>query len=138
MDEMAGGCSCGAVRYQVRGAPVRMLNCHCRDCQRASGSAFAAIVVFPKSQFEMRGELRYHGTTGSSGRAIERGFCAVCGSQVAIRLERAPEIVAVQAASLDDPSLHRPSADIYTDSAQPWDVMNSGTEKFARDWRRNR
>lgn len=136
MDQRAGGCSCGAVRYQVRGAPVRMLNCHCRDCQRASGSAFAAIFVVPKSQFEISGDLRYHAAVGSSGKRIERGFCPVCGSQVAIRLERAPDIVALQAASLDDPSAHRPTFDIYTDSAQPWDAMSGETEKFARDWRR--
>ena len=85
----------------------------------------------------MSGELRYHATVGSSGKTIERGFCPACGSRIAIRLsERAPEIVGLQAASLDDPSAHRPTTDIYTDSAQPWDVMDSRTEKFARDWRR--
>ena len=136
MDPMAGGCSCGAVRYQVRGVPVRMLNCHCRDCQRASGSAFAAIFVVAKSEFELQGKLRYYATIGGSGKRVERGFCPVCGSQVAIRLERAPDVVALQAASLDDPSVHRPTFDIYTASAQLWDVMDSQTEKFARDWRR--
>lgn len=135
MDRMAGGCSCGAVRYEVRGAPVRMLNCHCRDCQRAGGSAFAAIFVVSRSAFEMSGELRYHGSVGSSGKRVERGFCPTCGSPVAIRIERAPDIVALQAASLDDPSAHRPAFDIYTECAQPWDVMAGGTEKFARDWR---
>ena len=136
MERMAGGCLCGAVRYQVRGDPVRMLNCHCRDCQRAGGGAFAALFVVAKQQFEMSGELRYHATVGSSGNLVERGFCPTCGSPVAIRLERAPEVVALHAASLDDPSEHRPALDIYTESAQPWDVMAGETTKFARDWRR--
>lgn len=133
---MDGGCSCGAVRYAVRRDPVRMLNCHCRDCQRASGSAYAAIFVVAKSAFELQGELRYHAVVGSSGKRIERGFCPMCGSPVAIRLERAPDVVALHAASLDDPSVYRPALDIYTASAQPWDVMDSDTQKFERDWRR--
>ena len=132
---LGGGCACRAVRYQARGGPIRMLNCHCRDCQRASGSAFAPLVVVDRSQLEIAGELRYHATTGNSFMRVERGFCPICGSPVAIRLDRAPQVVALHAASLDDPSVHTPTLDAYTDSAQAWDVMAAGTDKFPRDWR---
>jgi len=106
-----------------------MLNCHCRDCQQASGSAYAAIVVLPKSAVQIRGEPRYHRVVGQAGKAIERGFCPNCGSQVTVKLERLPNILGLQAGSLVDPSIYRPAMDVFTVSAQPWDHMDPTVQK---------
>ena len=43
-----GGCACGAIRYTCAAAPLFALNCHCRDCQRASGSAFCPVLYVPR------------------------------------------------------------------------------------------
>jgi hypothetical protein len=72
----------------------------------------------------MRGEPRYHKIVGRAGRAVERGFCPTCGSQVTVKLERLPDILGLQAGSLDDPSVYRPIMDVFTASAQPWDQTN--------------
>jgi hypothetical protein len=130
--KLSGGCACGAVRYECDVAPVVMLNCHCRDCQRASGSAYAAIAVVPKVAVQMRGEPRYHTVIGDSGKAVERGFCPTCGSPVTARLERLPEIFGLQVGSLDDPSMYRPMMDTYASSAQPWDHMNPEVRKHPK------
>ena len=106
-----------------------MLNCHCRDCQQASGSAYAAIVVLPKSAVQISGEPRYHKVVGQAGKAIERGFCPNCGSQVTVKLERLPNILGLQAGSLVDPSIYRPATDVFTVSAQPWDNMDPTVQK---------
>ncbi|MDE2379260.1 MAG: GFA family protein [Bradyrhizobium sp.] len=106
-----------------------MLNCHCRACQSASGSAYAPLVVVPKDGLRLLGELRYHRKIGDSGKAVERGFCPNCGSQVALKLERMPDVIALQAGSLADPAQYQPSMDIFTESAQPWDHMNPGSRK---------
>jgi len=108
-----------------------MLSCHCRDCQQANGGAYAAIVAAPKAAVRMRGEPRYHRLIGKAGKAVERGFCANCGSQVVIRLERLPDILGLQAGSLDDPSIYRPSMDVFAASAQPWDHMDPTIQKHA-------
>jgi hypothetical protein len=131
-EKLSGGCACGAVRYEAKAAPLVMLNCHCRDCQRATGSAYAAIVVVPRATVRIEGELRYHRAIGDSGKAVERGFCPSCGSPVAARLEKLPDILGLQAGSLDDPSLHRPAMDLFTASAQPWDHMSGETKKLPR------
>ncbi|MGV1014801.1 MAG: GFA family protein [Methyloceanibacter sp.] len=127
---VSGGCACGAVRYEA-GAAVLMMNCHCRSCQRASGSAYAAFVVVPKDSFQPTGELRYYECTGGSGKKVRRGFCPTCGSPVAIEVDVAPGIVALLAGSLDTPSAHSPAMDIFTLSAQPWDHMSPDTRKVA-------
>ena len=132
MTGLAGGCACGAVRYRSSADPVFFLNCHCRDCQRASGSGYAAIVVVPASAVTISGEARYHSVTGESGHGIDRGFCPDCGSPLFIKLARLPDSVAIQAASLDDPTIHRPAMDVFTASAQPWDHMNPELKKFPK------
>ena len=106
-----------------------MLNCHCRDCQQASGSAYAAIVVVPKAAVQIRGEPRYHKVVGRAGKAIERRFCPNCGSQVTVKLERLPDILGLQAGSLDDPSIYRPAMNVFTASAQAWDHMDPTVQK---------
>ncbi len=127
---LSGGCACGAIRYETDADPMLMLNCHCRDCQKASGSAYAAIVVVPEPAVRLTGEPRYHKSIGDGGKAVERGFCPTCGSQVLTKLERMPDVLGLKAGTLDDPSLYKPAMDIFADSAQPWDHMNPDTKKF--------
>lgn len=129
---ITGRCACGAVTYEATADPILMLNCHCRDCQRATGGAFAAVIAFPRAAVTLKGELRYYRLIGEEGFAVERGFCPVCGSRVASNLERRPDLVGIMAASLDDPSLHRPSVELFTASAQHWHDLLPGTQKFER------
>ena len=65
--KLSAGCVCGAIHYECSADPVIVLNCHCRDCQQASGSAYAAIVVVPKTAVQFRGEPRYHKVVGKAG-----------------------------------------------------------------------
>ena len=127
---LSGGCACGAIRYETDADPILMLNCHCRDCQRASGGAYAAFVVVPKAAVRLQGERRYHHSVGDAGKAVERGFCPACGSPVITKLERLPDVLALQAGSLDDPSRYEPAMDIFTASAQPWDHLHPDTRKL--------
>jgi hypothetical protein len=107
-----------------------MFNCHCRDCQQASGSAYAAFVVMPKAAVQVRGELRYHKVVGQSGKAIERGICPSCGSPVMVKLERLPDVLAFRAGSLHDPATFQPKADVFISSAQSWDHMDPKLQKY--------
>ena len=129
--EIKGRCLCGGVSYVATAAPVMMLNCHCRDCQKASGGAFAAIAVFPKTSVQVHGDLRFHEVLSEHGDPVQRGFCPICGSRVANTLGRIPSIFNVMAGSLDDPSIFKPTVDVYTASAHPWDHMAPDTKKFA-------
>lgn len=129
---LSGGCACGAVRYECSAEPRVAFNCHCRDCQRASGSAFASVLIVPKEAFKvLKGTPKFHRVTGDSGNPVERGFCPECGSPVFIHEPESPVFVEIQAASLDDPSWVRPVMDIYTGRAQPWDYLNPALPKFA-------
>jgi len=65
--KLSGGCACGAIRYESDAAPTVMLNCHCSDCRKASGSGYAAIVIVQKSSLQLSGEARFHKLRGGSG-----------------------------------------------------------------------
>ena len=130
--KLSGGCACGAIRYECDADPIIMMNCHCRDCQKASGSGYAAIVVVPKAAVKIRGEPRYHKVIGQSGKATERGFCTNCGSPMTVTSERRPDVLGLQAGSLDDPSTYQPMMDVFTSSSQPWDQMDVKLQKYSR------
>jgi hypothetical protein len=107
-------------------------NCHCRDCQHFSGTAYSFGVLVPASGLRFTaGEPKYYASTADSGNAVARGFCTACGSPVAATQGTFPVYV-IYAASLDDPSAIAPTLDIFASSAQPWDHMNPELPKLPR------
>src|SRR5215813_12254382 len=127
----SGGCACGAIRYECAAAPAFSWNCHCRDCQRASGSAFCPVLYVPRTALTISGKSRYYEVKAESGNRVSRGFCPHCGSPVFIQAELVPELQGLWAASLDHPSLFQPQVHVWTDSAQPWDHMTPTLAKIA-------
>jgi len=128
-----GGCACGAIRYECCAEPVRMGQCHCRDCQRFTGTAYVAAVVVPKESLKLlQGSPRFYRTESSRGGYIHRGFCVECGSPVISRFDAGPQLLGIHASSLDDPSWYRPAYHIWTSDAQPWDYLNPDLPKFEK------
>ena len=125
-----GRCACGQVSYAIAGEPIRMVNCHCRDCQRASGSAYAPLLAFERDAVKLSGELRYYGVTSERGTQLDRGFCPTCGSPVMLRPQARPTALYVLAGSLDDPSLYKPSAQIWVRSSPPWDHLDPDVPRY--------
>ena len=102
-----GGCACGAIRYECNAEPTAMFNCHCRDCQRATGTAFSAVVYVPAKAFKItKGAPRYYSTSSGAVGHNKRGFCADCGSR--LFGGGADKGQGINAASLDDPTLFKP------------------------------
>jgi hypothetical protein len=130
--KLEGGCLCGAVRYEFLGEPIRPVICHCRDCQRASGSAFHVGVVIPRRGFKItRGEMSMYRIIGDSGRWIDRNFCPICGSGILHELElRGPEYAVIKSGTLDDPTLVTPPTyEIFVRSKLPWVSIGGDTTK---------
>ena len=110
-----------------------MLHCHCRDCQRSSGGPFSSFVIVPAEAFKLlRGTLRFYASPSEMGGKTQRGFCPECGSPIHGQPELLSHIVAIRAASLDDPSWFSPAVDVWTSDAHPWDPMNPALPKFEK------
>jgi hypothetical protein len=123
MGKLDGRCLCGAVRYEVKGSPLPLstVRCNCKDCQRASGTAFAVVVPVRASTLHVYGELATYDTTGTdSHERRQRKFCPQCGSPILSILAEAPEIVWLKAGTFEDASWVSPSIEAWRVSAQPW------------------
>lgn len=127
---LSGGCACGAVRYECTEPPIVELICHCRDCQRASGGASAAIMFVAGDRFSfVAGEPAYYEVTGGSGRQIRRCFCRSCGSPLTAYWPANPLLQLIQVGSLDDPSSFKPEQELWMARAHPWHSVLAETAK---------
>lgn len=113
-------CACGALAVDCAGDPVRVSVCHCLDCQRRSGSAFAAQARFPTEHVIVTGEARQWRRVGSSGSAAMYHFCGRCGSTLFYVLERQPDMVAVALGAFADPQFPAPAFSVYEARRHPW------------------
>ena len=127
MPKFHGGCLCGGVRYQVESAPLAGFSCHCRDCQYLSGGAEANVVVVPQAAFSMNaGKCQIYRSTAASGADVWRSFCPICGTPLFAGSEIHPEVIAIKAGTLDDPSIFQRQAHIWVGSAPDWHLIDPG------------
>ena len=126
----SGGCACGSIRYVCSGAPIAMLNCHCRDCQRSSGSPFASGFVISTSDIQITGTPATHAVRGNSGGTTTRSFCPQCGSPLFTGGEALPGFMSVRFPTLDDASGFQPMLDIWTSSAPSWVCLSQAIPQY--------
>lgn len=118
---LEGGCHCGALRYEVRSAPVMVYNCHCKFCQKISGAAFNTSVTIAEASFAFtKGEPAKVEWQSDVGTTRFGWFCGGCGSRIAQGSRPSKGALSLRAGTLDDTSWIEPVGDIWTTSAQPW------------------
>jgi len=120
-------CRCGQLRAQCSGEPVRVSVCHCLNCQKRSGSAFAAQARWPAEQVELAGEFREWSHVADSGARATFRFCPACGSTVAYSSEGMPGMVAVAVGAFADPTFPPPRISVFETRRHPW-VSVTGAE----------
>ena len=101
-----GGCICGGVRYEVQAPPLRVTICHCKFCQRATGSAYMVEPVFRLEDVRVtRGvPATYAHRSEGSGKLVYIYFCATCGTKLYMSFERFADVCGVYAGTFDDPN----------------------------------
>jgi hypothetical protein len=132
MPKISGGCVCERLRFSADADPIFQAVCHCKTCQKHTGSAFRIVVAVSRSAVSMQGASNIFKRTGDSGQAVINRFCPDCGATVVIEPAALADMTIIPAGSLDDPSWVQPTIEIYCDSAQPWVQLGGGTERFAK------
>ena len=130
--KIEGGCLCGKVRYSADAEPIFVGVCHCTNCQKGTGSAFATVVALPEPALNLTGALKTFTGRGDSGKATYRRFCADCGSPLIDAAEVMPDVVMIYTGTLDDASWVKPTMEIYCDSAQPWVKLEGEQQRFPK------
>ena len=119
----AGGCLCGALRFEAEGEPLYSGHCYCEDCRKASGSGFIPFIGFARSAVRFCGEtLKYVSKSARGGDAV-RNSCPACGSLVFGGDLETSESFTLYAGALDDPGFFQPNIAIFTRGRPPWAVI---------------
>ncbi len=122
---LEGSCHCGRVRYRAVAPFGEMTNCHCTDCRKSHGAAFATYIEVPRERFSyVQGEGELHSFQAESG--IQRYFCRNCGSIIWSGSSNPPEAYWITAGTLDTPLDRKPDAHIFIRSKVPWYDIKDG------------
>lgn len=132
MAKITGGCLCGAVRYTADADPSSVTVCHCLDCQKFTGSAFAALLRISKDALTIEGTVKTFSSLGGSGNALLRHFCPECGSSIAEESVARPGMMVLTVGTFDDPTIAKPGREIFRDRAWPWLHLDGEIPRFAK------
>jgi len=124
-----GGCDCRHVRYRMHGKPLFVHCCHCRWCQRETGSAFALNAMIESDRVELlQGEVEVVNTPSASGKGQKIARCPKCRIALWSNYAGAGDAVRfVRVGTLDDPDRFPPDIHIFTSTKQPWVALPPGT-----------
>jgi len=130
--EREGGCACGKVRYKLIADPLIVNACHCRDCQRLTGSAFVVNIWIERRFVEAdHSHLSSVVLTAGSGKPHEVFRCPDCGTALWSKYHAAPgDTLLLRAGTLDRPETIKPDVHIFTRSKVPWFDLPAGVPSF--------
>ena len=125
-------CSCGQLRIEVHGEPRGIGLCHCLECQRRTGSVFAALASFA-APFTVIGTATEYERAGDQGARFVFRFCPACGSTVFHTEVGVEGSVGVAVGAFGDPTFPAPQVSVYDCRRHPWVELPPGTRTFDKD-----
>jgi hypothetical protein len=135
-DCFEGGCDCRAVRYRLRSRPLVVHCCHCRWCQRESGSAFALNALIETDRVEVQGAVDLVDTPSASGQGQAIARCPRCRVALWSHYAGAGRALSfMRVGTLDDPDAMPPDIHIFTSTKQPWVVLPEGARAVPEYYR---
>ncbi|HUS96995.1 MAG TPA: GFA family protein [Hyphomicrobiaceae bacterium] len=125
-----GHCLCGAVSFTTKAAPVASGQCHCKDCQRASGAGHMSLAFFNREDVEVKGETASYAVKADSGNTNTRHFCPKCGGRLFGENSARAGFLAISAGALDDNSWFAPQRVVYVKDRPVWDNTTTSVPNF--------
>jgi len=122
----SGSCLCGAVKMAAQGEPLRVVNCHCPSCRKATGAAFATFVDYDVDKVKFKGSaLKAY----ASSVGVKRQFCSKCGSTVSFYGDNWPGEIDICIGIFDTPEVFTPQSHCYVKTALAWLHMDDDLPK---------
>jgi hypothetical protein len=130
MTTREASCSCGQLRVQARGEPIRISICHCLACQRRTGSPFAMQARFERANVTIQGRAKTYVRVTDAGNQCVQSFCPECGGTVYYQLNTAPDVFAVPVGAFADPDFPPPKFSVYEQRKHSWVQVPSSAERM--------
>jgi hypothetical protein len=127
---MDGGCQCGAIRYTVSGALPPAYACHCDECKKQSGSAFALSIAIEWSRISVDGDVAISVGLTYGGKPKLRCFCSKCGNRLWHRASEDSRWVTLKAGTLNNAAEISPRGHLWVSKKQPWIVIDPALPIF--------
>ena len=129
-----GGCLCGNIRYEFKRKDVVSAgHCHCKDCQRITGSGKATIVFIRTNDLKINEDYKVFSVTGYDGTNVHRGFCPNCGSPIISFVTEQPNLRFIKAGSLDNSDWLKIESSFWSVSSCKWDPINESLPSYPRN-----
>ena len=120
MTTREASCTCGALTAIATGDPIRNSVCHCLDCKRRTGSAFAWNAHWPADQVETRGETATASRSSEEGFWVRHHYCPTCNVTVWYEIERRPGVISIPVGAFADPDFPAPSVEVFGERRCRW------------------
>lgn len=130
MPVRVASCSCGQLRAEVSGEPIRVSVCHCHACQRRTGSVFSAQARFPRESVTIEGSGTEFLRVGDEGGRFRFTFCPECGATVFYAEEGDEERVAIPVGAFADSDFPAPTVSVYEERRHAWVSLPEGIEHW--------
>lgn len=130
--QLDGGCYCGAVRFRAEGDAIFQGQCHCRECQYASGGQPNVVVGMPEAGFTWTKGAPKGFTRTDIENPVTREFCAECGTHLLTKSPNLPGAKLIKVGVCDDPSFFSPQMAIFLVDKQPFHHVPEGIGAFER------
>ena len=133
MTQRTASCRCGQLCATVTGDPVRVSVCHCLNCKKRSGSAFAVQARWPSAQVKIEGRSNTFVKIADSGNSATFHFCPECGSDVYYEIDgKFDDLVAIPLGAFYDPYFVSPEYSVWEDRKHPWvEIVGDGVDHIA-------
>jgi len=128
-DQMSGGCACGRVRYTASVEPDEAYLCHCRMCQRSTGSVSIAFVNAKLDAMSWEREPDWY----ESSPIARRPFCSQCGTSLGFQFKEGSDKMDLTVASFDDPSPFKPKHHFGVESLHRAWINTDGLPEYRTD-----
>lgn len=132
MIKLIGGCLCGQIRYEIFEEPSRFFSysCHCRECQYITGGPPNSAIYMPKTITITKGKPCFYSSKSDFGTTITRFFCGKCGTHLYGESERFAKSTVIKVGTLVDPSIFKPTTNVWVSFTQPWHYIDPDLPKF--------
>ena len=127
-----GGCYCGEIRYESKGAVQASIQCHCRECQYITGGNPNVIMIMPLEGFKFVSGKPKEFKRNDLKNAVTRLFCDKCGTAIGTRNPMRPKSIILKVGTFDDPSIFDPKIAIFTIDKQKFHHIKDNLKCFEK------
>ncbi|MGI9205894.1 MAG: GFA family protein [Woeseiaceae bacterium] len=126
---ISGHCECGRVQFEVASGIEDFSHCHCSQCRRLHGAAYATFAGVPRDKFRYvvgENDTKIY----ASSDTHDRVFCSVCGSNIMVALDEEPDVLYLSMSALEGNPPRPPGYHIYVGSKAPWHDINDNLKQY--------